>query len=319
MSNSIKLITGNSHPELAKLVAKKLHVEVAKILPVKLTNQEISIIIGESVRDEDVFILQTNCGEINDHLMELLMIISACKSASARRITAVLPCYPYSRADKKDKARAPITAKLVANMITTCKEYIRLYFGHASQIQGFFDIPVDNLYAEPMLAKYIKENIPDYKNAVVVSPDSGGAKRCTSLADRLDTDFALIHKERKRANEVSRMVLVGEVAGKVAIIVDDMADTCGTLGLAAQVLIEHGAKCVYAIVVHGILSGKALKVINESALSEVVVTNTIPHQEKKEICPKLKTIDISCIISEAIRRTHNGESVSYLFSNAPGL
>ncbi|KAJ9077565.1 ribose phosphate diphosphokinase subunit prs4 [Entomophthora muscae] len=317
-SNSIKILTGNAHPALASLIAKRLGVQVAKSTVLKYSNQETSVTIGESVRDEDVFIIQSGCGEINDSLMELLIMINACKTASARRITAVIPCFPYARQDKKDKSRAPISAKLVANMLTVAgANHVITMDLHASQIQGFFNIPVDNLYAEPSTLKYIREKIPDYKNAIIVSPDAGGAKRATAIADRLDSGFAIIHKERKKANEVSRMVLVGDVSGKIAILVDDMADTCGTLGLAAQILMEKGAKSVYAIVTHGILSGKAIQVINDSVLTRVVVTNTIPHDDKKELCPKIDTIDISTTLAEAIRRTHNGESVSYLFSHVP--
>ncbi|KAJ9061209.1 ribose phosphate diphosphokinase subunit prs4 [Entomophthora muscae] len=317
-SNSIKILTGNAHPALASLIAKRLGVQVAKSTVLKYSNQETSVTIGESVRDEDVFIIQSGCGEINDSLMELLIMINACKTASARRITAVIPCFPYARQDKKDKSRAPISAKLVANMLTVAgANHVITMDLHASQIQGFFNIPVDNLYAEPSTLKYIREKIPDYKNAIIVSPDAGGAKRATAIADRLDSGFAIIHKERKKANEVSRMVLVGDVSGKIAILVDDMADTCGTLGLAAQILMEKGAKSVYAIVTHGILSGKAIQVINDSVLTRVVVTNTIPHDDKKGLCPKIDTIDISTTLAEAIRRTHNGESVSYLFSHVP--
>jgi ribose-phosphate pyrophosphokinase len=177
---------------------------------------------------------------------------------------------------------------------------------HASQIQGFFNVPVDNLYAEPSMLNYIREKL-DYTNAVIVSPDAGGAKRATALAERLDLRFALIHKERVRANEVSKMTLVGDVRGKVAILVDDMADTCGTLAKAADTLKAHGAIKIEAIVVHGILSGKAIEVINASALSRVVVTNTVPHEDKKRRCSKIETIDIGPTLAEAIRRTHNGE------------
>jgi len=318
-SNSIKIFTGNSHPDLANLIARRLGLQLAKCVVAKYSNQETSVTIGESVRDEDVFIIQSGCGEINDHLLELLIMINACKTASARRITAVIPCFPYSRQDKKDKSRAPISAKLVANMLTVAgANHVITMDLHASQIQGFFNVPVDNLYAEPSVLKYIRDNIADYKtNAMIVSPDAGGAKRATALADRLEIDFAIIHKERKKANEVSRMVLVGDVKGKICILVDDMADTCGTLGLAAKTLIDHGATKVFAIVTHGILSGKALKVIADSPLENVIVTNTIPHQEKLEKCSKLKIIDISATLAEAIRRTHNGESVSYLFTHAP--
>jgi ribose-phosphate pyrophosphokinase len=188
---------------------------------------------------------------------------------------------------------------------------------HASQIQGFFDIPVDNLFAEPAILKYIKESIPNLQTACIVSPDAGGAKRVTSIADRLNCEFALIHKERKRANEVEKMTLVGDVKDKIAILVDDMADTCGTICHAADKLMEAGAYKVYAICVHGIFSGPALTRLNSSCFEAVVVTNTIPQDENMRICPKIQCIDISPILAEAIRRTHNGESVSYLFSHVP--
>lgn len=188
---------------------------------------------------------------------------------------------------------------------------------HASQIQGFFNIPVDNLYAEPSTLKYIRDKIEDHKNVVIVSPDAGGAKRATSIADKLDVDFALIHKERKKANEVSRMTLVGDVKDRVCILVDDMADTCGTLGLAAQVLRDNGATNVYAMVTHAVLSGKAISVINNSCLSRIIVTNTIPQDDKTAVCDKIDTIDVSSTFAEAIRRTHNGESISYLFNYVP--
>ncbi|MCJ1400867.1 hypothetical protein MMC11_004076 [Xylographa trunciseda] len=317
-TNSIKLLTGNSHPQLAKLVADHLGIELTKIMVLQYSNQETSVTIGESVRDEDVFILQTTApGDINDGIMELLIIISACKTASARRITAVIPNFPYARQDKKDKSRAPITAKLMANMLQTagCNHLITMDL-HASQIQGFFNVPVDNLYAEPSTVRWIKTNL-DVKSAVIVSPDAGGAKRATSIADRLDLPFALIHKERNRPNEVSRMVLVGDVKDKVAIVVDDMADTCGTLAKAADTIMAHGAREVVALVTHGILSGKAIETLNGSQLKRVVITNTVPHEEKKALCSKIETIDISATLAEACRRTHNGESVSFLFSHAP--
>ncbi|RIA90220.1 ribose-phosphate pyrophosphokinase 3 [Glomus cerebriforme] len=297
---------------------RRLGIDLSKVIVLKYSNQETSVTIGESVRDEDVFIIQSGCGEINDNLMELLIMINACKTASARRITAVIPCFPYARQDKKDKSRAPITAKLVANMITVAgANHVITVDLHASQIQGFFNIPVDNLYCEPSMLKYINMNIPEWKNAIIVSPDAGGAKRAASIADRLNLEFALIHKERKKANEVSSMVLIGDVSGKIAILIDDMADTCGTLKLATSTLRDHGASKVYAIVAHGILSGKAIDVINDSLLERLVVTNTIPHDDKKAACSKIDTIDISSTLAEAIRRTHNGESVSFLFSHAP--
>jgi ribose-phosphate pyrophosphokinase len=273
--------------------------------------------------------------------MELLIIINACKTSSARRITAILPNFPYARQDKKDKSRAPITAKLMANMLQTagCNHVITMDL-HASQIQGFFNVPVDNLYAEPSSTKWIRENLLHIgtsgneingtrQECVIVSPDAGGAKRATSMADRLDLPFALIHKERSRPNEVSRMTLVGNVENKVAILVDDIADTCGTLAKAADTLMKHGAKDVVALVTHGVLSGNAVETLKSGALSRLVVTNTVPIPEekwkaltqeewedgKRKGC-KLETIDIAPVLAEAIRRTHNGESVSYLFSHS---
>ncbi|KAH6656669.1 ribose-phosphate pyrophosphokinase 3 [Truncatella angustata] len=318
MANEIKLLSGNSHPSLAKAVADRLGIEIAKTMSLNYSNQETSVTVGESVRDEDVFILQSTApNNINDGLMELLIMIHACRTASARRITAVIPNFPYARQDKKDKSRAPISAKLIANMLVTagCNHVITMDL-HASQIQGFFNVPVDNLYAEPSVLRWIRENLGG-EDIVIVSPDAGGAKRATSIADRLDRGFALIHKERPRPNVVGRMVLVGDVKDKVAILVDDMADTCGTLAKAAQVLSDNGAKEVVAIVTHGILSGDAINILNNSVLSRIVVTNTVPLGDKEERCKKLKVIDVSPTIAEAIRRTHNGESVSFLFTHAP--
>lgn len=253
---------------------------------------------GTILTSKSVFILQSTApGDINDGLMELLIMINACKTASARRITAVIPNFPYARQDKKDKSRAPITAKLMANMLQTagCNHVITMDL-HASQIQGFFNVPVDNLYAEPSTLRWIRENL-NIQDCVIVSPDAGGAKRATSIADGLDLGFALIHKERARPNEVSRMVLVGDVKDKIAIIVDDMADTCGTLAKAADVVIQHGAKEAIAIVTHGILSGNAIEALNGSKLKKVVVTNTVPHEEKKHLCSRIETIDISPTVS----------------------
>ncbi|CAG5933258.1 unnamed protein product [Menidia menidia] len=396
---NIVLFSGSSHHDLSQKVADRLGLELGKVITKKFSNQEtwrvhvfryeLIVEIGESVRGEDVYIVQSGCGEINDNLMELLIMINACKIASSSRVTAVIPCFPYARQDKKDKvsrtpeppgedgrwalsgakgrrapasaaftrgrpgycrslsgdaaegpfsaepqedrgtrrsavcwfllqSRAPISAKLVANMLSVAgADHIITMDLHASQIQGFFDIAVDNLYAEPAVLQWIKENIPEWKDCIIVSPDAGGAKRVTSIADRLNVDFALIHKERKKANEVDRMVLVGDVKDRVAILVDDMADTCGTICHAADKLIDAGATKVYAILTHGIFSGPAISRINNAPFEAVVVTNTIPQEEKMKACPKIQVIDISMILAEAIRRTHNGESVSYLFSHVP--
>ncbi|KAJ0353509.1 hypothetical protein KNSL1_001939 [Colletotrichum chrysophilum] len=317
MANDIKLLKGSSHGELSQKVAQRLN----------YSNQETS------VRDEDVFILQSSePGNVNDGLMELLIMIHACRTASARRITAVIR--QYHRKDKKDKSRAPISAKLVANMlqVSGCngkkdtmrtdarlcdtQNHVITMDLHASQIQGFFNIPVDNLYAEPSVLQWIKSNM-SVEDTVIVSPDAGGAKRATGIADRLETGFALIHKERPRPNVVGRMILVGDVRDKIAILVDDMADTCGTLAKAAETLNNAGAREVIAIVTHGVLSGNAVETLNNSCLSRIVVTNTVPLGDKIERCPKLRVIDISQVLGEAIRRTHNGESVSYLFNHVP--
>lgn len=221
----------------------RLGIEIARTTSLNYSNQETSVTIGESVRDEDVYILQSTApGDVNDGLMELLIMIHACKTASARRITAVIPCYPYARQDKKDKSRAPISARLIANMLQTAgANHIITMDLHASQIQGFFNVPCDNLYAEPSVLRWIRENM-NVDDCVIVSPDAGGAKRATSIADRLNASFALIHKERPRPNVVGRMVLIGEVRDKVAILVDDMSDTCGTLAKAAALLQANQAR-----------------------------------------------------------------------------
>lgn len=475
--NSIKLLTGNSHPELASLVAQRLGIELTPCIVKKFADQSIDVRIGSSVRDEDVFVLQTGYSayvEPNDALLELCIIVSACKTASARRITAVIPAFPYSRHDKKDKSRAPITAKLVANMITVAgADHVITMDLHASQIQGFFDIPVDNLSSEPSVARWIRTRVEDWRNCIIVSPDAGGAKRATALADLLGVDFALINRNRKRAqnkrikeakaqaaleagyplqpsaasstddltksglltpggplhaiaypqqsqqqglrsvnDQLDRLsldsqhtaaatseahppppkkpfysligngvqanesgdffitdedgrkvysgghseaseqqqqqqqqkdavaaveaaqaaaaaevaqadkmeILVGDVRGRVAILVDDMADTGRTLALAAKTLREAGAKQVYAHVSHGILSGQSMELVRKLDLQRLVVTNTIPNSEKAHDSQgRLEIMDVSPVIAESIRRAHHGESIAVLFEEAGGV
>uniref|UniRef100_A0A9L0SGL2 ribose-phosphate diphosphokinase n=1 Tax=Equus caballus TaxID=9796 RepID=A0A9L0SGL2_HORSE len=286
---NIKIFSGSSHQDLSQKIADRLGLELSKVMTKKFTNQETCVDIGESVHGEDVYIVQSGCGEINDNLMELLIMINACKIASASRVTAVIPCFPYARQDKKDENRAPISAKLVANMLTIAgADHIITMDLHASQIQGFFDIPVDNLYAEPAVLRWIRENISEWRNCIIVAPDAGGAKRVTSIADRLNVDFALIHKERKKASKVDHMVLVGDVKDRVAILVDDIADTCGTICHAADKLLSAGATRVYAILTHGIFSGPAITRINSACLEAVVVTNTIPQEDKMKHCSKIQ-------------------------------
>ncbi|EIM23297.1 phosphoribosyl pyrophosphokinase [Wallemia mellicola CBS 633.66] len=319
--DAIKILTGNSHPDLAKAVAERLGLNLSPCVVNKFSNQEINVRIGESVREEDVFIIQSGCGDINDSLMELLILANACKTASARRITAVIPNYPYARQDRKDKSRAPITAKLIANMLTTagCDHVITLDL-HASQIQGFFDIPVDNLYTEPIMINYVKSSIPDWEDAVVFSPDAGGAKRATALADRLNVNFGLIHRSRVRngdnKEEDHMDVVVGNVEGKVAILIDDMVVSAQTLKLASTELAKKGATAVYAIVSHGLMSKSAMEIIPKLPIKKIAVTNTIPQVENKQkLGEKLDVMDVSATIGEAIRRQHNGESISLLFGD----
>ncbi|OAP58285.1 hypothetical protein AYL99_07375 [Fonsecaea erecta] len=317
LGSTLKILAGSSHPELAQLISQKITRPIGALHTRRFANGETLVTVVDSVRDQDVFILQTAADPVNDLLMELLITVNACKIASARQITVVLPCFPYARQDKKDRSRAPITAKLVANMLQTagCNHVITMDL-HASQIQGFFDIPVDNvrcLYSETVMRDYIQQHY-DISNVVIVSPDAGGAKRAAYIADKLKVDFALIHKERQVANEVSRMILVGTVTGKTAIIVDDIADTCGTIALAARILAEHGAEKCVALVVHAFLSGRAVDVVESTpALDEMVVANTVPLSPRARDCAKIRTMDVSALLGEAIRRTHYGESISQLF------
>jgi ribose-phosphate pyrophosphokinase len=318
---SIKIFSGTSHPEFAELMAKRIGIPVSKADVTRNGVGETSVKLFESVRECDVYIINSGCSRpgqsVNTSLMELCIMIHACKIASAKRITAVIPLFPYARQDKKDKSRAPITAKLVANMLqqSGCDHVITMDL-HASQIQGFFNVPVDNLYAEPSTIHYIRTNF-DLKKICIVSPDAGGAKRATTIADRLGVDFALFHKERKKANEVSRMILIGSVKDKIAVLVDDMADTCGTICLAAKHLVEAGAEKVYAAVTHGILSGKALQTVEDSALEKLIVTNTIPQEEHQRLCKKIEVLDIAPVLGEVLRRSHYGESISKLFHEVP--
>ncbi|KAF8761178.1 Phosphoribosyl pyrophosphokinase [Rhizoctonia solani] len=290
--SSIKVFSGSSHPEIAELIAKRIGIPLSKCEVTRNGIGETSVRLGESVREDDVYIIGSGCGQVNTALIELCIMIHACKIASAKRITAVIPLFPYARQDKKDKSRAD--------------------YGQAG---GEYDSEV-GLYAEPSIIHYIRTRL-DVSKCIIVSPDAGGAKRATAIADRLGVEFALFHKERKKANEVSRMVLVGHVAGKIAILVDDMADTCGTLVRAAQHLVEAGAERTFAFVTHGILSGNALENIEQSALEKVVVTNTIPQKANLARCKKLEVINIANVLGEVIRRSHYGESVSKLFHEVP--
>ncbi|KAH8668835.1 phosphoribosyltransferase-like protein [Xylariales sp. PMI_506] len=315
MATGLRILSGTSYRDLARLVSDRIGYSLSweALQSSRFSNGETFVSIGTSVRGADVFIIQTASESVNDMLMELLIAISACKMASANSITAVIPCFPYARQDRKDRSRAPITAKLVATMLegAGCDHVITMDL-HASQIQGFFNIPVDKLYAEKTMIEYIKREFP-HEELVIVSPDAGGVKRAASIADHLRVDLAIIHKERKVANQVSRMILVGNVVDKTAVLVDDIADTCGTLALAAKILKENGARKSVAIVTHGFLSGPSVTVVESSDLERLVVSNTLPLPDLAKSCSKIHQMDISQTLAEAIRRTHNGESISMLF------
>lgn len=292
-------------------------VPVGNMILETFSNKEHSVQISESVNGKDVYIVQTGAGgpQGDSDLLEVLTMIHTAKINSASSVTVVLPNYPFARADKVDKPRTPIMAKLVADLLTTAgADHVVTMDLHAGQIQGFFTVPVDNLFASPAITHWIKNNLEDWEEAVLVSPDMGGAKRCTGLASKLNLDFALIHKERKRANEISRMVLVGDVKDRVCVILDDMSDTCGTLCKGAEVLKKHGAKKVIGIVTHGVLSGSALERINETdSLELLVVTNTIPQEGNLMKCPKIRSIDVTPTFAEALRCKQAGQSLDTVF------
>ncbi|TGZ83782.1 ribose-phosphate pyrophosphokinase 4 [Ascodesmis nigricans] len=430
MVRNIVVLGGSSHPELVHTICHQLGIPPGNIILSKFAVGETRVEIQDSVRGKDVFVIQSGCGRVNDHIVELLITISACKTASAKRVTAVLPHFPYSRQSDipYNKTGAPLSktnnhggeysfesrpgtpapnadgrwpsapsgeavsrelkqalerdtgvngiagtngragplkrtnttdslrgnnsgaasvtpsstngyhgseysskgntgykqwvaqaGTLVADLLTCAgADHIITMDLHDPQYQGFFDIPVDNLYGRPLLQKWIRYNIPDYQNAVIVSPDAGGAKRATAIADALGMEFALIHKERRPTRITERqnatMMLVGDIAGKVAILVDDMADTANTITRAAKLVKgKGGATKVYALITHGVFSGDAIDRINASALDRVICTNSVPQEEHKRLCPKLSVLPVHEVFAEAIRRVHHGESISVLF------
>ncbi len=275
---------------------------------------EIQIEIHENIRLRDVFIVQSTCAPVNDNLVELLLMIDACKRSSARRITAVIPYYGYSRQDKKVAPRVPISAKLVADMLTVAGAHRLITLDlHAGQIQGFFNIPVDNLFATPVLLKYVKSNFQNENDLVIVSPDAGGVERARAFAKRLGAGLAIIDKRRSAPNQAKAMAVIGDVVGKSVIILDDMADTAGTLTQAAMALTGKGAREVHACCSHAVLSGPAVSRITESALKTVVITDTIPLNEKAALCDKIRVLSIAELVGEAIIRSYRGDSVTNLF------
>ena len=278
----------------------------------KFSDGEIQIEINENVRLKDIFIIQSTCSPVNDNLVELLLMIDAFKRSSANKITAVIPYYGYSRQDKKVAPRVPISAKLVSDMITVAgaNRVITMDL-HAGQIQGFFDIPVDNLFAAPVLIDHIRRHFRD--GLVIVSPDAGGVERARAFAKRLDADLAIIDKRRDAPNQAKAMAVIGEVKDKVAVILDDMADTAGTLTEAAEAVIKAGAREVHACCSHPVLSGPAIDRITKSVLKSVVVTDTIPLADNAAACGKVKVLSISQLVGEAIIRSYRGDSVTSLF------
>ncbi len=309
---SLKLFSGNANQGLARDVADCLGISLGKADVGTFSDGECSLEIGENVRGQDCFVLQSTCAPANANLMELLIMIDALKRASARRITVVVPYYGYARQDRKVKPRAPITAKLVADLITTAGADRMLCMDlHAGQIQGFFNIPVDNLYATSLLLQAVKAQVQG--EIMIISPDAGGVERARAFAKRLDANLAIIDKRREVANEAKVMNIIGNVGGKTCVIVDDMVDTAGTLCEAARALMGAGATGVYAAITHPVLSGPALKRIAESELKSLIVTDTIPLRPEAQESNKINVVSVAQHLGEAIRRINNEESVSSLF------
>jgi len=312
MPSELKIFTGNSNPALAWEICADLGLPLSIASVKTFSDGEIMVEIGENVRGRDVFVVQSTCAPSNQNLMELLVMVDALKRASAARITAVIPYFGYARQDRKVAPRTPITSKLVADLITTAGVHRVLCVDlHAGQIQGFFNIPVDHLYAAPVILDDIKSRLRG--RLVVVSPDAGGTERARAFAKRLDAGLAIIDKRRSGPNVSEVMHIIGEVAGETCVIVDDMIDTAGTLCQAAAALKAHGAGDIYATATHAVLSGPALERINQSCLKEVLVTNTIPVGEKLGNCSRLRQLSVAKLLAEAIRRIHGEESVSSLF------
>src|SRR6187455_1495791 len=312
-NGAIKLVAGNSNPQLADSIAAYLKIPLAKADVRRFADMEIFVEIQENVRGSDVFVLQSTSYPANDHLMELLIIMDALRRSSARRITAVVPYYGYARQDRKPSPRTPISAKLVANLITRAgADRVMTLDLHAGQIQGFFDIPVDNLFASPVMVRDIKEHYR-LDHITVVSPDVSGVVRARGLAKRINAPLAIIDKRRERAGESEVMNVIGEVTGTTCILVDDIVDSGGTLVNAADALIEQGATDVHAYITHGVLSGGAVARITASRLKELVITDSIQPTQAVRVARNIRTLSVATLIGEAIGRTATEESVSSLF------
>lgn len=312
MPDNITLLSGNAHKKLAADVAKHLGIHLGDATITTFSDGEIAIQINENVRGSDVFVIQPTCTPVNHNIMELLLIIDALKRASARRITAVMPYYGYGRQDRKVQPRVPISSKLVADLITAAGANRVLAVDlHAGQIQGFFNIPVDHLYASPVILDYVKRS--EFKDLVIVSPDAGGVERARAFAKRLSASLAIVDKRREKANVSQVMNVIGDVKNRDSIILDDLIDTAGTVVQAAEALKTKGAKRVYAACTHAVLSGPAIDRINASVIEELIVTDTIMLDNKKKRCAKLTVLSTAQLLAEAIKRIHEETSISSLF------
>jgi ribose-phosphate pyrophosphokinase len=314
VSHDFKVFAGSSNPVLAKAICEYLKRPLSKADVGRFSDGEIQIEIGENVRGLDVFIIQSTCPPVSDHLMELLIMADACKRASAASINAVIPYYGYGRQDRKVAPRTPITAKLVADMVAVAgiSRVVSMDM-HAGQIQGFFNIPSDHLYASPVFLDDMKKKFPNTDELVIVSPDAGGVERARAYSKRLNTPLAIIDKRRPRPNSSEVMNLIGDVKGRDAIIVDDIVDTAGTLAQGAAALKDKGARRVFAYAVHPILSGPAITRLTESVLEEVVFTDTVPLSKAAQACGKIRAVPTERLFGEAIARIHRAESLSSLF------
>jgi len=310
---AMKLLAGNSNQPLAQSIASYLGLELCRAHVRRFADQEIWVEILENVRGEDAFVVQSTSAPANDHLMELLIMIDALRRSSARRITAVIPYFGYARQDRKPGPRTPISAKLVANLVTHAGAHRVLTVDlHAGQLQGFFDIPTDNLFAAPLMAKDIKEH-PELQNVMVVSPDVGGVVRARALAKRITAPLAIVDKRRERPGDSEVMNIIGDVNGRDCILIDDIVDSGGTLCNAADALLAHGAKSVRAYITHGVLSGKAVERVTGSKLAELVITDTILETDAVKAAHNIRVLPVGPLVGEAIARTADERSVSSLF------
>jgi ribose-phosphate pyrophosphokinase len=308
-----KILSGNANPALARAICSELGVELASATVKTFSDGEIWVQITENVRGADVFVVQPTCPPADRHLMELILMIDALKRASADRITAVMPYYGYARQDRKDRPRVPISAKVIASMLERAGAHRLLTLDlHAAQIQGFFDIPVDHLFAAPVMIDYVRKNF-DLSRLIVVSPDAGGVERARAFAKRLEAPLAIIDKRRERPNESEVMNIIGDVRGLDCLLVDDLIDTAGTLGKSSDALLEAGAASVTACATHPVLSGPAIANIERSRLREVIVTDSIPLRQEAVACQRIKVLSVAPLLARAIQSIHEETSVSALF------